>query len=268
MDAFATAHRADASTHGDAKFAPVACAGPLLLAELAALERAVGQAARPLVAIVGGSKVATKLTILETLLDKIDKLHSRWRNRQHFSCGQWRQGRQIVMRDRYAGERERYWSAHARGADIALPVDVAVAHERLATVQGEGRWAAEVADNEIIPDIGPASVQRFVAILQSACTIIENGPLGVFEFDQFGEGTRPPLMRSRAARHFQSPVTATRCPRLKSTASRTGSPIFLPAAAHFLNTWKVIRCRRLRYKKSVPVTRHRTRLYEARPGQE
>jgi phosphoglycerate kinase len=191
MDAFATAHRAEASTHGVAKFAPAACAGPLLATELKALERALANPARPLVAIVGGAKVSTKLTILEALLDKVDKLILGGGIANTFlAAAGYKVGTSLCETDMVATARRLLDRAHARGADIALPVDVIVAHERTAGAAAKGSWAAEVAADEMILDIGPATIQRYVRILASAKTILWNGPVGVFEFDQFGEGTK------------------------------------------------------------------------------
>jgi phosphoglycerate kinase len=191
MDAFATAHRAEASTHGVAKFAPVACAGPLLATELKELERALANPARPLVAIVGGAKVSTKVTILEVLLDKVDKLilGGGIANTFLVAAG-YKVGTSLCETDMVASARRLLDRAHARGADIALPLDVVVAHERTAGAAAKGRWAAEVAADEMILDIGPATIQRYARILASAKTILWNGPVGVFEFDQFGEGTK------------------------------------------------------------------------------
>jgi phosphoglycerate kinase len=191
MDAFATAHRAEASTHGLAKFAPVACAGPLLVAELNALGRALANPARPLVAIVGGSKVSTKLTMLDTLLDKVDKLILGGGIANTFlAAAGYKVGSSLCETEMIATARRLLDRAHARGADIALPMDVIVAPERTAGAAAKGRWAAEVAADEMILDIGPATIQRYARILASAKTILWNGPVGVFEFDQFGEGTK------------------------------------------------------------------------------
>ena len=191
MDAFATAHRAEASTHGVARFAPVACAGPLLVAELYALERALANPARPLVAIVGGSKISTKLTMLEALLDRADKLILGGAIANTFLAAVgYKVGTSLCETDMVAEARRLLERAHARGADIALPLDVVVAHQCTAGAAVKGRWAAELADDEMILDIGPATIQRYVGILASAKTILWNGPVGVFELDEFGEGTK------------------------------------------------------------------------------
>ena len=191
MDAFATAHRAEASTHGVAKFAPIACAGPLLAAELNALERALANPERPLVAIVGGSKVSTKLTLLGALLAKVDKLMLGGGIANTFmAAAGLKIGTSLCETEMIATARRLLDRAHAHGADIALPIDVTVAHERAAGAAARGCWAAEVADDEMILDIGPATIERYARILASAKTILWNGPVGVFELDQFGEGTK------------------------------------------------------------------------------
>ncbi len=191
MDAFATAHRAEASTHGVAKFAPLACAGPLLVAEIKALERTLANPARPLVAVIGGSKVSTKLSVLGTLLDKVDKLILGGGIANTFlAAAGYSIGSSLCETGMMAAALGLLGRAHARGADIVLPADVVVAHERAAGAAARGRWVAEVADDEMILDIGPATIHRYAGILASAKTILWNGPVGVFEFDQFGEGTK------------------------------------------------------------------------------
>ena len=191
MDAFGTAHRAEASTHGVAKFAPLACAGPLLVAELEALERALAKPARPLVAIVAGSKVSTKLLVLEALLDKVDKLIVGGGIANTFLAATGvKVGKSLCEKDMLDMARKLLDRARARGAEIPLPVDVVVAREFAATAHADVRPVGQVADGELILDIGPDTAEQFSAILQSAGTIIWNGPVGVFEFDQFGEGTK------------------------------------------------------------------------------
>ena len=191
MDAFGTAHRAEASTHGVARFAPLACAGPLLVAELEALERALARPARTMVAIVGGSKVSSKLTVLEALLDKVDKLIVGGGIANTFlAAAGVRVGRSLYEKDMLAMALGLLERARARGAEIPLPVDVVVAREFAATAHADVRPVGEVADDEMILDIGPDTAEQLAAILQSAGTIIWNGPVGVFEFDQFGEGTK------------------------------------------------------------------------------
>jgi phosphoglycerate kinase len=192
MDAFGTAHRAEASTHGVAKFAPVACAGPLLVAELEALERGLQRPARPMVAIVAGSKVSTKLTVLETLLDKVDTLIVGGGIANTFlAASGLAVGKSLHEADKLEIARRLLERARARGPDtLPLPTDVVVAREFAATAHADVRPVGEVAADELILDIGPDTADRLCAILESAGTIIWNGPVGVFEFDQFGEGTR------------------------------------------------------------------------------
>jgi len=191
MDAFGTAHRAEASTHGVAKFAPIACAGPLLVAELEALECALAKPARPLVAIVAGSKVSTKLMLLESLLERVDKLIVGGGIANTFLAATGIQvGKSLCEKDMLEMARKLLARARARGAEIPLPVDVVVAREFAATAHADVRPVGEVADDELILDIGPDTAEQLAAILQAAGTIIWNGPVGVFEFDQFGEGTK------------------------------------------------------------------------------
>jgi phosphoglycerate kinase len=191
MDAFGTAHRAEASTHGVAKFAPVACAGPLLVAELTALERALAKPARPMIAIVAGSKVSTKLTVLESLLDKVDKLIVGGGIANTFLAATGvRVGKSLYEKDMLEIASKLLKRARERGAEIPLPVDVVVAREFAATAHADVRPVDEVADDEMILDIGPDTAEQFAEALKSAGTIVWNGPVGVFEYDQFGEGTK------------------------------------------------------------------------------
>ena len=191
MDAFGTAHRAEASTHGVGRFAPVACAGPLLVAELDALERALQSPKRPLVAIVAGSKVSTKLTVLEALLAKVDQLIVGGGIANTFLAATGHGiGKSLHEPDMLDMARDLLVKAKARGAEIPLPVDVVVAREFAATAHADVRRADDVGEDEMILDIGPDTAERFAQLLQAAGTILWNGPVGVFEFDQFGEGTR------------------------------------------------------------------------------
>ena len=191
MDAFATAHRAEASTHGVARCAPLACAGPLLVAELEALERALATPARPMVAIVAGSKVSTKLTVLEALLDKVDKLIVGGGIANTFlAAAGIKVGKSLYERDMLDIAAKLAAHAKQRNAAIPLPVDVVVARERAATAHADVRPVNRVAADEMILDIGPDTAEQFCRLLETAATIIWNGPVGVFEFDQFGEGTR------------------------------------------------------------------------------
>jgi phosphoglycerate kinase len=191
MDAFGTAHRAEASTHGVAKFAKVACAGPLLAGELIALERALKMPARPLIAIVGGSKVSTKLTVLEALLAKVDKLIVGGGLANTFLAATGvNVGRSLHEAEMLDVAQALMAKARARGAEIPLPTDVVVAKDFAATAHADVRSIDKVGSNEMILDIGPDTAEHFSELLQSAGTILWNGPVGVFEFEQFGEGTR------------------------------------------------------------------------------
>jgi len=191
MDAFGTAHRAEASTHGVARFAKVACAGPLLVGELEALETALHDPARPLVAIVGGSKVSTKLMVLEALLEKVDKLIVGGGIANTFLAATGvAVGKSLHESEMLDVARRLMTKAKARGTEIPLPTDVVVAKEFAATAHADVRSIHDVRADEMILDIGPDTADRFSELLQSAGTIIWNGPVGVFEFEQFGEGTR------------------------------------------------------------------------------
>ena len=191
MDAFGTAHRAECSTHGIGHFAPVACAGPLLVAELEALERALKKPARPLLAIVAGSKVSTKLTVLEALLEKVDMLIVGGGIANTFLAASGVQvGKSLCETEMLDMARRLLERARERGAAIPLPTDVVVAREFAATAHADVRPVGEVTAEEMILDIGPDTAERFSALIKSAGTVLWNGPVGVFEFDQFGEGTR------------------------------------------------------------------------------
>ncbi len=184
MDAFGTAHRAEASTHGVARFAKVACAGPLLVGELDALERALEKPARPLVAIVGGSKVSTKLTVLESLLEKVDKLIVGGGIANTFLAATGvGVGKSLHEAEMLDVARRLLDKAKARGTEIPLPTDAATAHADVRSIH-------DVRPDEMILDIGPDTADRFGEVVSAAGTIIWNGPVGVFEFEQFGEGTR------------------------------------------------------------------------------
>jgi len=191
MDAFGTAHRAEASTHGVARFAPIACAGPLLVGELEALQRALAAPARPLVAIVAGSKVSTKLTVLETLIDKVDQLIVGGGIANTFLAATGRPvGKSLHEAEMLGTAQSLLAKAAARGVQIPLPDDVVVAREFSAAATAVVRAVDAVAVDEMILDIGPETAERFATLLQSAGTILWNGPVGVFEFDAFGGGTR------------------------------------------------------------------------------
>ncbi len=191
MDAFGTAHRAEASTHGVAKFAPIACAGPLLVNELVALETALEKPARPMIAIVAGSKVSTKLTVLEALLAKVDGLVVGGGIANTFLAAQGRKvGKSLYEPEMLDICNRLIEQAGKRGIEIPMPSDVVVAKEFSATAEADVKPVDAVAADEMILDIGPDTAERLAKILAAAGTIIWNGPVGVFEFEQFGEGTR------------------------------------------------------------------------------
>ena len=191
MDAFGTAHRAQASTHGVAKYAPVACAGPLLAGELEALGKALDNPARPMVAIVGGSKVSTKLTVLESLSGIVDQLIVGGGIANTFiAAAGYNVGKSLYEADLMDEARRLTDNARARGGDIPVPSDVVCAKEFSESAEATLKAVSEVDDSDMIFDVGPETSDVFDEIIKNAGTIVWNGPVGVFEFDQFGEGTR------------------------------------------------------------------------------
>ena len=189
-DAFGTAHRAEATTHGMARYAPVACAGPLLAAEIDAIGRALAQPARPLVAIVAGSKVSTKLTILESLAAKVDGLIVGGGIANTFMLAAGLPiGKSLAEPDLVPQARAVMAAMKARGAEVPIPTDVVVAKAFAADAPATVKAASEVDDDDLILDIGPQTAQRLAHQLQAAGTIVWNGPVGVFEFDAFAHGT-------------------------------------------------------------------------------
>lgn len=198
-DAFGTAHRAEASTYGIAQFAPIACAGPLLAAEIDALTRALAQPRRPLVAIVAGSKVSTKLTILQSLAAKVDQLIVGGGIANTFMLASGLPiGRSLVEADLVGEAKTVIATMKARGAEVPIPVDVTVAREFKADAVATVKPATAVSSDDLILDIGPQTAQMLAAQLKAAGTIVWNGPMGVFEFDAFGHGTET-LARAIAA---------------------------------------------------------------------
>jgi phosphoglycerate kinase len=190
-DAFATAHRAEASTHCIAKYAPKVCAGPLLVAEIEALGRALRVPARPLVAIVGGAKVSTKLQVLEALAQKVDQLIVGGGILNTFLKAEgYPIGRSLYEEDLVELARGLLASTRDRGADIPLASDVVCANECSEQAQATTKAIGEVSADDMILDIGPQTAAHFAELLDRAATIVWNGPLGVFEFDPFGSGTR------------------------------------------------------------------------------
>ncbi|QCU89356.1 phosphoglycerate kinase [Thiomicrorhabdus sediminis] len=191
MDAFGTAHRAQASTHGAGAFADTACAGPLLAAELDALGKALNNPARPLVAIVGGSKVSTKLTVLESLSEKVDQLVVGGGIANTFIAAAGNPvGKSLYEADLIPTCNKLNEIMEGRGAAIPLATDVVCGKEFSESAAAETKNVADTAEDDMIFDIGPDSAAELAEIIKNAGTVVWNGPVGVFEFDQFGEGTK------------------------------------------------------------------------------
>jgi phosphoglycerate kinase len=191
MDAFGTAHRAQASTHGVARFAPVACAGPLLAAEIDALSKAMQNPARPLVAVVGGAKVSTKLGVLESLIERADQLIVGGGIANTFIAAKGHPvGKSLYEGGLVPAAERLLQSARARGAEIPIPEDVVVAAAPAADAEARLKPVEAVGDDDMILDVGPKTAARYASLISRAGTVVWNGPLGVFEHDQFAEGTR------------------------------------------------------------------------------
>jgi phosphoglycerate kinase len=191
MDAFGTAHRAEASTHGVAKYAPIVCAGPLLVSELSALETALEKPARPLLAIVAGSKVSTKLTVLESLLSKVDQLIVGGGITNTFLAALgFNVGKSLYEPNMLDICKRLLEQSKKRGIVIPMPTDVVVAIEFSAKAEADVKDIRDVSAEDMILDIGPDSAEVIAKLVASAGTILWNGPVGVFEFAQFSEGTR------------------------------------------------------------------------------
>jgi phosphoglycerate kinase len=191
MDAFGTAHRAQASTHGVAKFATEVCAGPLLSSELDALGKALDNPARPLVAIVGGSKVSTKLTVLESLASKVDQLIVGGGIANTFIAAQGHNVGKSLFEESLIPEAKRLMqAAKDNNGEIPVPIDVVTGTQFSALTLATLKAVSAVNDDDMIFDIGPETAKTLAAIIKQAGTIVWNGPVGVFEFDQFGEGTK------------------------------------------------------------------------------
>ena len=203
MDAFGTAHRAQASTHGVIKYAPVAVAGPLLAAELDALGKALEHPARPLLAIVAGSKVSTKLTLLENLVGKVDQLIVGGGIANTFLAATGHPvGHSLYEPDLLDAARKVLAQAKARGAEIPLPIDVVVATEFSAKAPAKVKGIDEVKEDEMILDIGPKTAERYAELIAKAGTVVWNGPVGVFEFDAFAKGTEAVARAIAASKAF------------------------------------------------------------------
>jgi len=202
-DAFGTSHRAEATTHGIAKFAPIACAGPLLAAELDALGKALGNPARPLAAIVAGSKVSTKLTILKTLAAKVDRLIVGGGIANTFMLAAGLPiGKSLAEADLVSEAKAIIDMMSARGASVPIPTDVVCAKEFSASATATVKSVNDVAADDLILDIGPQTAKLLASQLLDAGTIVWNGPVGVFEFDQFGEGTKTLAMAIAHSKGF------------------------------------------------------------------
>ena len=199
MDAFGTAHRAQASTHGVIRFAPIAAAGPLLAKELDALGKALENPDHPLLAIVAGSKVSTKLELLQNLVGRVDQLivGGGIANTFILAAGH-KVGKSLVEADLLDTAKKIMADAKARGADVPVPTDVVVATEFAATAKATVKPVDQVGDDEMILDIGPDTAKRYAELIAKAGTVVWNGPVGVFEFDAFGKGTET-LARAIAA---------------------------------------------------------------------
>ncbi|HEV7357186.1 MAG TPA: phosphoglycerate kinase [Steroidobacteraceae bacterium] len=203
MDAFGTAHRAEASTHGVAKYAPVVCAGPLLVSELSALETALEKPARPLLAIVAGSKVSTKLTVLESLLSKVDQLIVGGGITNTFLAALGLNvGKSLYEPNMLDICKRLLEQSKKRGIVIPMPTDVVVGREFSAKAEADVKDVRQVSADDMILDIGPDSAEVIAALVASAGTILWNGPVGVFEFPQFSEGTRTLAMAIARSKAF------------------------------------------------------------------
>ncbi len=190
MDAFGTAHRAQASTHGVAKFAGTACAGPLLAAELDALGKALQAPARPLLAIVAGSKVSTKLELLQHLVQRVDQLIVGGGIANTFiAAAGYKVGKSLCEAELLDAARNVISAASTRGAEVPIPVDVVVAPKFAADAPATVKAVDQVEDDEMILDIGPETARHYAGMIGKAGTVVWNGPVGVFEFDAFGKGT-------------------------------------------------------------------------------
>ncbi len=191
MDAFGTAHRAQASTHAIAKFAPISCAGPLLTDELDALGRALGTPEKPVIAIVGGSKVSSKLIVLQALSQKVNQLIVGGGIANTFiAASGFSVGKSLYEPDLIDEAKQLIANAKAAGADIPIPVDVVCAKEFSESAQATIKYVADIDADDLILDIGPETAAHYAAILKSAKTIVWNGPVGVFEIEQFAHGTQ------------------------------------------------------------------------------
>lgn len=191
MDAFGTAHRKQASTYGVAQYAPIACAGPLLEGELKALSKSLDHPQRPMLAIVGGSKVSTKLTVLESLSKKVDQLIVGGGIANTFiAAAGFNVGQSLYEKGLIEESKRLMQTAKTEGREIPVPTDVVTAKEFSEQAEATIKSVEDIEDDDLILDIGPQTAKKFAYMSQQAGTVIWNGPVGVFEFDQFGEGTK------------------------------------------------------------------------------
>ena len=245
MDAFGTAHRAQASTHGVIHRAHIACGGPLLMTELDALAKALEHPRRPLLAIVAGSKVSTKLTLLQNLVGKVDQLIVGGGIANTFIAAAGLPiGKSLVEADLVGVARQIINDAKARGAEVPIPVDVVVAAEFKAEAAATVKNVENVAADDMILDIGPRTASQYAALIAKAGTVVWNGPVGVFEFDAFGKGTETVARAIAASRHFRSPAAAIPWRQWKNTKWKRIFRIFPPVAARFSSSSKAANCRR------------------------
>ena len=250
-DAFGTAHRAEASTEAVAAAAPVACAGILMAGELDALGKALKQPARPLVAIVAGSKVSTKLTILESLADKVDNLIVGGGIANTFLLAQGKPiGKSLAEADLVDEAKKIMDKMAQKGGVVPLPVDVVTAKEFAQNAKAETKSIDDVAADDMILDIGTQSAQQLAEILKNAGTIVWNGPVGVFEFDQFAGGTKV-LAQAIAERVSLLQVAATHWRRLPNLGLPTKSATFPQVVAHSWSFWKAKNCQPLPHWKNL-----------------
>jgi phosphoglycerate kinase len=247
-DAFGTAHRAEATTHGIAKFAPIACAGPLLSAELDALGKALGHPARPLVAIVAGSKVSSKLTILKSLADKVDNLIVGGGIANTFMLASGLKiGKSLAEADLVDEAKAIIDMMAKRGASVPIPTDVVCAKEFSPTAAATVKAVADVADDDMILDIGPVTAALLAEQIKKAGTIVWNGPVGVFEFDQFGNGTKVLAQAIADSAGFSIAGGGDTLAAIAKYNIQTALVIFPPVVVLSLSFWKARLCLRLRY---------------------
>ena len=247
-DAFGTAHRAEASTYGIAQFAPIACAGPLLAAEMDAISKALTDPKRPLVAIVAGSKVSTKLTILESLANNVDQLivGGGIANTFMLAAGL-KIGKSLAEPDLLEQARSVIAAMKARGAEVPIPTDVVTAKTFSADAVATVKAATDVEDDDLILDIGPETAKKLAAQLLKAGTIVWNGPVGVFEFAKFENGTKVIAQAIADSKAFSIAGGGDTLAAIAKYGIEDKVGTSRPAAALSWKCWKARPCRRLRF---------------------